>query len=607
MLIFFSASGGLLGLFMVFLLPFLFLSARAGPIISTAQGDIEGFFNSTISYNVFRGIPYAEKPRRWNPPEKKKPWKPKVLKAVNFGADCAQLGPAWPTLGNITTSSEDCLFLNVYVPFSSSRTVELKKEKENLLPIMVYFPAGGWLWGAGRDEENNSPPSQVKDVIFVTVNYRVGIFGGAAHELLRKNSPDRGSGHYGMDDQRQALRWLRENAESFGGNPKNIVIWGESAGATSVSIHMLSEKSWPLFDKAIIQSGAFNSWVTREFSLSSENFEAAAERLGCSNGTFTMASITCLERQPTVALLNVSDDAYGNLTWKNNLPHPDQLDSSEWSPVIDGVNLKDRTTTLLVQGKVAPMKPLLYGSNLNDGTQFLMDGSGAPTRWNRTVFQKYVAPYLFSREVATHKDFEKLYVDSIGNSTTTSEFIYSNAWYSASYALTDYLFLSSNRRAARILTGYDKLIAPFVYLFKTTPEFSPNFPKTKWLGSFHGADVPFTWGDEWEFRNSEETFLSRAMVRMWTNFAWSGDPNSRDPINLIPDPEVEKILGGKKWEKYTNESDAHLEFQKKSLSQAIGLVGESGEIGGGIRIAKKLRHLECDFWDKFSNFLPIPK
>jgi carboxylesterase type B len=736
-------------------------AADPGPVVDLVQGRIQGYANGSYAY--FRGVPFAEPPtgpeRRWRPPKPlpEAAWNT-TRDATDWAPDCSQLGPGWPSLGNVKTSSEDCLYLNVYAPQNALGDASRR------LPVMVFIPAGSFLWGAARDWENSNPPARAvaranalangkpkgePDVIYATINYRLGVFGFAAHDALRSRSPDGGTGHYGMDDQREALRFLRQNAAAFGGDPNNIVIWGESAGASSVTLHMLSEKSWPLFDKAIIQSGAFNAWVDRDFRLASENFEALARAVGCLDPPLgkrepTPApvlgprSVACLERKTERALLATSDPFYGNLTgyspeppYRPNglrLPHQGGIDSSTWSPPIDGVNLADRTSRLLRQGRVAPRKPLLFGNNLNDGTQFLMDGSGGPSPWNTTVWRR-IAEYYFGRAAGSDPDFRRLYVDSVvpepdcarativsedstaqracvldgdrtacawcrigdgrseacvpnrgvafpgcphrdrivevgppfrrlpptaarrnskfaarrnskfaastdpaaakfefprdpstpsvaqrrtngsGSGSDAASYQYSNSWYAASYALTDYLMTCAGRRAARTLSGYDHLVAPFVYYFKTTPARSPNFPSTSWLGAFHGAEVPFTWGDDWkgDVDTAEEVALSDAMIAYWTNFAWTGDPNRRGPRAGEGSPAARADPPGPAWARYSNATDSHLELQKQSLSQAVGIVGEYGRVGGGLTEGRGLRREQCDFWDRFVEQLPIPR
>eukprot|EP01050_Picozoa_sp_SAG11_P008510 SAG11_NODE_755_length_7329_cov_6.741355_2_plen_210_part_00 len=141
---------------------------------------------------------------------------------------------------NITWSnatSEDCLFLNVYAPQPPAAG------KASGYPVVVYFPAGAFQWGAGNDAENNGYHKSItpgwKDIVFVSANYRAGIFGFLASESLSKRSGDNSSGLFGMHDQTMVLRWVQENIAAFGGDPKRVMIFGESAGATSMSLHLV--------------------------------------------------------------------------------------------------------------------------------------------------------------------------------------------------------------------------------------------------------------------------------------------------------------------------------------------------------------------------------
>ena len=220
-------------------------------------GEIEGYIPVGSKHKIFRGIPYAAPPvgnLRFRSPQPAESWK-ETLMTKDFKNPCAQLGPAWNSLQNIRNSSEDCLYLNIYSP------TNLKPGKP--APVMMYVPAGQYMWGASDDIENLKAPTgnSSENVIYVTLGYRVGPFGFLALPEIKEWGEGGSMGNFAMQDQRMALKFLKTHAASFGGDPNNIILWGESAGATSVSTQLVMKKSFPYFNKAIIESGAFNRWT----------------------------------------------------------------------------------------------------------------------------------------------------------------------------------------------------------------------------------------------------------------------------------------------------------------------------------------------------------
>ncbi len=178
------------------------------------------------------GIPYAAPPLgslRWQAPQPHSPWTT-ILAAVQKGAAC--------------TASEDCLFVNVIEPTQRSR---------DPLPVMVWIHGGGFVGGEGAIYDG-SHIATAGEVVFVSLNYRLGVLGFLAHEALGPHS-----GNYGLKDQQAALRWVRRNILAFGGDPNNVTIFGESAGGSSICDQLASPTAAGLFDKAISQSGEYNS------------------------------------------------------------------------------------------------------------------------------------------------------------------------------------------------------------------------------------------------------------------------------------------------------------------------------------------------------------
>ncbi|KPI95887.1 Esterase FE4 [Papilio xuthus] len=246
------------------------------------ENDLGGQFYS------FKGIPYAEPPLgelRFKPPQPKKGWDG-VREANKFGSICYQVNVLAIKL--TPTGSEDCLYLNIYSP-------NINPTKP--LPVMFYIHGGGFLCGSGNDDMCGPEFLVRHDVVLVTFNYRLEVLGFLC--LDTEEIP----GNTGMKDQVAALRWVNENIANFGGDPNNITIFGHSAGACSVSYHLISPMTKGLFQKAIIMSGSLNSFWGQIFEPR-ERALALARRLGChSNDDKELYEF--FKNQPVESLVNI--------------------------------------------------------------------------------------------------------------------------------------------------------------------------------------------------------------------------------------------------------------------------------------------------------------
>ncbi|MBI1234951.1 MAG: carboxylesterase family protein [Alphaproteobacteria bacterium] len=218
---------------------------RTGPRVTLASGTVEGRIEANAS--VYRGIPYAAAPvgeRRWQPPHPAEPWEG-VRQAVEFGPSCIQppVPPASLYYDPPHASSEDCLSLNVWAPDGADNA-----------PVIVWIHGGSLRIGGSAQPFYDGSAFAERGVVFVSVNYRLGVLGWLAHPELSAESPHGASGNYGLLDQIAALEWVRGNIAAFGGNPDNVTIMGESAGALSVSYLLTSPLAEGLFHRAIAQS-----------------------------------------------------------------------------------------------------------------------------------------------------------------------------------------------------------------------------------------------------------------------------------------------------------------------------------------------------------------
>lgn len=219
--------------------------ASAGPVVSVAQGDLQGVSEGNI--NVFRGIPYATPPTgdlRWKPPAAPAAWED-LRDASAFGPSCIQ-PPVPPTSvynDPPSEASEDCLSLNIWAPDDAEDA-----------PVIVWIHGGSLRIGGAAQPVYDGTAYAEHGVVFVSINYRLGVLGWLAHPDLMAESPDSLAGNYGLMDQIASLEWVQENIKAFGGDVSNVTIMGESAGALSVTYLLTSPPAEGLFDKAIIQS-----------------------------------------------------------------------------------------------------------------------------------------------------------------------------------------------------------------------------------------------------------------------------------------------------------------------------------------------------------------
>ena len=384
----------LLGL-VIILVTYLFINTFNEEIVYTEevninQGSLAGYTKDET--NFYLGIPYSQAPigdLRWKPPLKHKGWKEKLL-AVDLPKSCTQptgfgLGPyiglwidgsgmIWfsrkliyfgsgllPFLdGGEDGQSEDCLYLNIMTP----------KQKEEKLPVMLWIHGGGYRFGNGAGAYINTDlPS--KDVVLVTINYRLGSLGYFAHPTLSDESEFNSSGNYGTLDQIQALKWVQENIENFGGDPSNVTIFGESAGGHAVRQLMSSPLSIDLFHKAIAQSsyGISNTLNLKKpnglIKSAEESGKDFVKTLGINADDADL--LQKLRDIPARELQQVGD---GMVVPEDATNQEDYEISAAWMPNIDGWVFEDSALNVSKFGKTHNI-PLLIGFNGFEGSSLL--------------------------------------------------------------------------------------------------------------------------------------------------------------------------------------------------------------------------------------------
>lgn len=306
----------------------------ASPTVATDRGVVEG--EALDGYDRFLGIPFATPPvgpLRFQPPQPAAPWQG-IRDATQFSKRCIQ-APRGQTRDEF---SEDCLYLNVFVPH----------QRVQPLPVMVEIYGGGFTIGAANDY-NGDAIAKSGDVIVVTLNYRLGPFGFLALPELSAEGAQAGSGNYGLLDQQAALQWVHKNIAAFGGDPGNVTIFGESAGGMSVCAHLTARGSRGLFQRAISQSGFCGVKGTQPHDAL-ERGAKFAKGVGCEPGP---AVIACL-RSKSADALQAGTSAMG-----------------VFYPVWDGLVLPPNEIGALRAGNFAHV-PVIMGGTRDEASIFLV-------------------------------------------------------------------------------------------------------------------------------------------------------------------------------------------------------------------------------------------
>lgn len=237
------------------LFAFVLCSCESNPVLTIDGGQVQGVKTDIEGVYVYRGIPYAAPPikdLRWKAPQPVVPWEG-VKIADKFGHPGYQAVhyPGGYTTewgyGDESPYSEDCLYLNVWT--------KAPGDVNKKLPVALWIHGGGYREGWGSEPEFDGQEWGNKDVVLVSINYRLGVFGFLTHPELSQESPHNVSGNYGILDQIESLKWIKNNIAQFGGDPENVTIFGQSAGAGSVKTLCESPLARGLFNKAIVMSG----------------------------------------------------------------------------------------------------------------------------------------------------------------------------------------------------------------------------------------------------------------------------------------------------------------------------------------------------------------
>lgn len=314
--------------------------------VRTDKGVVRG--EVTRDGRQFLGIPYAKPPTgnlRWKAPAAASRFRRGVLDATRLRSACLQ---DETEVNERRQGSEDCLYLNVYVP---------RGRENRRLPVMVWFHGGAFINGSGNVYDGRRLANTARAIV-VTVNYRLGPFGWLALPGLAAERSDGSTGNYGLMDQQAALRWVKRNIRRFGGARGNVTIFGQSAGGEAVFAHLTSPASRGLFAKVISQSAP----VTLRFpskEAAYEKYEPVAARTGCPRSAGPAPQVACLRQARASTVLAAADESW-DLVSRLGL---------DWTPTNDGALLPRPFQDLLAEGGFAKV-PVMVGATRHEGRLF---------------------------------------------------------------------------------------------------------------------------------------------------------------------------------------------------------------------------------------------
>jgi para-nitrobenzyl esterase len=453
--------------------------AQLGRQVRTQAGLVRGNERDARGVLAFKGIPYAAPPvgqLRWRAPQPPTPWSG-VRDASTFGPGCISAlendQRPWPR-------SEDCLYLNVWTA---------AKQANEKRPVMVWIHGGGFQFGASSAPATDGGPLAAEGVVVVSFNYRLGVFGFLAHPDLDSEGP---SGNYGLQDQLAALRWVRTHIAGFGGDPDNVTVFGESAGAMAIGILMASPLARGLFHKAIGQSGAF--WDGKHGPLQSMK-EARTRGLDFAR-RHGHASIAVLRALPAEQL-----NAAARWTFATSPV------IAAFSPSVDRYVIPDVPARRFMRGEQMPI-PLLAGWNAAEHVPF---ASQSLPHHSASVFRA-AAQAMFGKERLA--DFLQAYPAATDEQAAAS----------AAALTSDYVIGEQCWQWLRLHRANSRAPA-YGYLFSYTSPYTPI--------ASHVTEIPFVFGTLTPQQSigcvtppaQADRALARTIMRYWVNFARHGDPN----------------------------------------------------------------------------------
>ena len=520
------------------------------PSANIRNGTVKGRHLPEFEQDLFLGIPFAQAPRLDNPVPINVSW-PGPFRADEYGPTCYGFGSN-PLLN--LTQSEDCLNLNVVRPSDT--------EPDAALPVLFWMYGGGYRQGSSADPMWNlsyivqTSVENKQPMIAVSINYRLSFLGfPGGNETLAA-----GVTNLGLKDQRIAMRWVQENIGAFGGDPRKVTIWGESAGSYSASYHLIAYGGIGgenLFRSAILVSGFESGLSPVPPSRGQAGYDAIVANANCSGAVDTLA---CLRSAPFDAIYTTEDEGFS------------------WNPVLDGDFFRTYPAVELSSGNVVRV-PIILGSNSDEGL-FLVTAAGAVPNTTAQL-GGLITGLLPALPNTTVNDLLAAYPDSAPEPPYSLP--PSFPWCDSLAATTDLACGSEYRREAAILGDYfadaprrfmasqwARLGLPtYSFRFDTDPT---SVPIRNWIGlgpgfATHGSELAYEFRLPGGFTTpidfyppvknvSTHLYLSKVIVSKWIAFAATGDPNAITCESLLSPYQISECCLRLEVEVLTHHSDS---------------------------------------------------
>lgn len=472
---------------------FLSVSVVAQQTATINTGKLKGaVVDGVVS---FKGIPYAAPPvgdLRWRPPQPAAKWSG-VRDATAYGHDCMQLPFPSDAAPLGTTPAEDCLVLNVWAP----------EHRAGRLPVLVWIYGGGFVNGGSSPAVYDGSQFAKRGLVFVSFNYRVGRFGFFAHPALSKESKDGLLGNYGYMDQIAAMKWVQRNISAFGGDPRQVTVFGESAGGGSVHMLMTSPLAIGLFERAVVESGGGRNLLAGTGLHEGRSGRPSAEEIG-----LTFAKQNGIDGDDAEALKKLRALPAETVVNGLNMASMGPAASTYPGPMIDGKIVADTVEALYKDGKYQHV-PMIVGANSMDigfTRAHTVDELFAP-------FGAEAPAAKIAYDASDAKNFMALGMT----------------------VAADQLMIEPARFIAQTLSSQG--VPVWEYRFG----YVASSMRSQWPGAPHATEIPFVF-DTVKAKygaqlTDEDESIARKTNEYWANFAKTGNPNGSSLPN---------------WPRYTN-------------------------------------------------------
>lgn len=533
--------------FVVFIIVLVALSISNGvdadidlhPTVTLPSGlKVEG--RHTVEGVAFKGLRYAAPPVgkfRWAPAQPVVDDVSKTYVAEKFKAICPQSESTCKQ--QKAGCSEDCLYLNI---FAGKGAIDGAIKSGELLPVGIFVHGGSYKSGSS----NLYPGGELVKYwdgkgLMITVNYRLNIFGFLGSEQLRSLDTDGSTGNQGIQDQRQAMKWVQENIKAFGGDPNNVMIFGESAGAGSMTQHLTMQKSFGLYNKVILESGAFSQWTMQPMKVAQSTFEQFVSFTTCS-----IDDVACLQALTTDEVLT----AYHTMP-KSGVETGSVYE--QWSPTNDGVEAVTHPWISAAAGGVNKV-PIMLGTNRDEGSMFV----DLPK--NATLSELHDFWSLIGLDNSQIVTLDSLYID---DATYPEVKGVTNEWWAASRSLGDYAMSCDAKYVSQTISQVQNV---FLYFFDHVTHYEDKRDDL----ITHGSELPFVLHFNTIFLHKSDKKMSDVMSTLWGNFLISSNPNTKEVgMNDLP-----------QWPAYQSDKD-----------EAFDLIDYDN-----LNLIANLKKQECDFF-----------